>query len=347
MGNNLTININSGTIVKSILFVLLFALLYFLRDLVLVILTAVVIASSVEPMTKWFIRHRVPRLIAVISIYVITALVIAGLFFLLIPPLLDEVSGLLSSAPQYFDNIQIKNPAGGGVTSFSPKEIINEFRGSLNTTTGSALQIVTKIFGGAINFVLIIVLSFYLAVQEFGIANFLKIITPINQEKYIIDLWRRSQLKIGLWMQGQLLLGLIIGVLVYLGLTILGIKFAFLFAILAAVMELIPLFGPVIAAVPAIIVGFVDGGATLSLMITGFYIIIQQFENHLIYPLVVKKVVGVPPLLVILGLIIGAKLAGFLGIILSVPVAAAIMEYVHDVEKDKKRMTLETEKKNG
>lgn len=85
---------------------------------------------------------------------------------------------------------------------------------------------------------------------------------------------------------------------------------------------------------PAVLFGFSEG-ATLGLMVIGFYIIIQQFENHLIYPLVVRKVVGVPPLLVIISLIIGAELAGFLGILLSVPIAAALMEYADDVQKKK------------
>ncbi|MBU4480322.1 AI-2E family transporter [Patescibacteria group bacterium] len=342
MDKELTINITSGTIVKTILFVLLVVLLYFLKDLVLVILTAIVIASSVEPITKWFIQRKIPRLVAVILIYFSVAFLVAGLFFLLIPPLLDDASSLMATLPQYFEDIKLNTSLGTGIdTTFSLREFVSEFRDGITGATGSVLQTVSSIFGGAINFVLIIILSFYLAVQEFGIASFLRIITPVNKEKYIIDLWKRSQFKIGLWMQGQLLLALIIGVLVYLGLTILGIKYAFLFALLAAILELIPLFGPVIAAVPAIIVGFVDGGATLGFLVTGFYIIIQQFENHLIYPLVVKKVVGVPPLLVILALIIGAKLAGFLGILLSVPVAAALMEYVHDIEAEKKKLMQE------
>ena len=124
---------------------------------------------------------------------------------------------------------------------------------------------------------------------------------------------------------------------------ILGVKYALLLAILAAVTELIPLFGPILAAIPAILIGFLDGGTTLGLMVLGLYVIIQQFENHLIYPLVVKKVVGVPPLMVIIALLIGAQLAGFLGIIIAVPVAAALMEFVNDIEKDKKK-TMVTEK---
>lgn len=193
-------------------------------------------------------------------------------------------------------------------------------------------------FGGLFSFVLIIVFSFYFAVQERGIASFLRIITPPKHEKYAIDLWKRSQLKIGLWMQGQLLLALIIGVLVYLGMMILGVKYALLLALLAAVAELIPLFGPVLAAIPAVAIGFIDGGATLGFLVVGFYVIIQQFENHLIYPLVVKKVVGVPPLLVILALLVGGQLAGFLGIIIAVPLAATLMEFLNDLEKDKKKL---------
>jgi len=337
MDKNLSINITSGTIIKSILLVLLFVVLFLLKDLVLVLLMAVVIASSVEPATKWFTCHKVPRLLAVILIYLALAVVIAGLFLLIVPPVLDEASGLLATSPKYFDSINLWGPFSG-ISNFSIQELIGEFRNSITGATGSVLQTISVIFGGALNFVLIIVLSFYLAVQEYGIANFLKIITPIKQEKYIIGLWDRTRYKIGLWMQGQILLAFFIGVLVYLGLTILKIKYAFLLALLAAILELIPLFGPVIAAIPAIAIGFADGGATLGFLVVGFYIIIQQFENHLIYPLVVKKVIGVPPLLVIIALIVGAKLAGFFGIILSVPLATALMEYINDMEEDKKKL---------
>lgn len=345
MNNNTNINItiNSGTIVRTILFILLIWLLYFLRDLVLVILTAVVIASAIEPAVRWFVARKVPRILAAIFVYVAVTGVVAGSFFVLVPPLLDEASGLLTSSPQYFNSIEVWNPVSDISSSFSLKDIIAEFRNDITNATGSLFQTVSIVFGGVFNFILIIILSFYLAVQEYGISNFLKIITPVEHEEYVINLWERSQLKIGLWMQGQLLLALIIGVLVYLGLTVLGIKYAFLLALLAAIAELIPLFGPVIAAIPAIAIGFIGGGTTLALIVAGFYIIIQQFENHLIYPLVVKKVVGVPPLLVILAFIVGIELAGFLGIILSVPIAAAIMEYVHDIEKGKKKLLVKNE----
>ena len=133
-------------------------------------------------------------------------------------------------------------------------------------------------------------------------------------------------------MQGQLILAVLMGVLVFLGLSILQIPHALFLALIAAVFEIIPVFGPTLAAVPAVLIAFVEGGATLGLMTVGLYVIAQQFENHLIYPNVVTRIVGVPPLLVILALIVGGELAGFLGVILSVPIAAIIQELAKDIE---------------
>jgi predicted PurR-regulated permease PerM len=183
-----------------------------------------------------------------------------------------------------------------------------------------------------------VVMSFYLAVEEDGVGKFLKIITPLKHEKYVISLWKRSQKKIGLWMQGQLILAVIIGMLVYLGLMLLGVKNALLLAFLAASFEIIPLFGPILASIPAITISFVDGGFTSALIVAGFYIIVHQFENQLIYPLVVKKVVGVSPIVSILALVAGWQLAGFLGLILSVPIASVMIEFFEDLERNKIEM---------
>lgn len=333
---NILISISSGTIVRFILFMLLFWLMYFFTDLLLVILTAVVIASSVEPAIRFFEKYKIPRVVSVIGVYLMLAAVIVGVVFLFVPPILDEASSFLSTLPDQLNSLSLIG--NYSVSDFSLNEIITNFKSTITGTAEGFWAFVSGVFGGISSFFLIILLSIYFSFQEYGITNFLKIITPTKHEKYIIDLWKRSQRKIGLWMQGQLLLALIIGVLVYLGLTILGVKYALLLAILAAFAELVPVVGPVLAAIPAIAIAFTDGGTSLGFMVVAFYIIIQQFENHLMYPLVVNKVVGVPPLLVILGLIIGAKLFGFLGILLSVPVAAALMEFVKDVEKNKNKI---------
>jgi predicted PurR-regulated permease PerM len=127
----------------------------------------------------------------------------------------------------------------------------------------------------------------------------------------------------------------LVGVLVYLGLFLLGVPYALLLAVLAAVFELIPLFGPILAAIPAILIAFVDGGIILAVLVIGLYVVIQQFESQVVYPLLVRKMVGISPIVVIIALIAGFQLAGFLGILLSAPVAAVIVELFKDYERKK------------
>ena len=136
-------------------------------------------------------------------------------------------------------------------------------------------------------------------------------------------------------MQGQIVLAIIVAMLVFLGLTLLRVENALLLAVLAGLFEIIPLFGPILAAIPAVTLALITNGMSSALLVIGLYIIIQQFENQLIYPLVVRKIVGVPPLISILALIIGGKLAGFVGLVISVPLATMLMEYLSDIEKDK------------
>ncbi len=217
--------------------------------------------------------------------------------------------------------------------SLTIKDVISQFTGIAANSSDGLIRTLSTMFGGFVSLLLIFVVSFYLSVQEDGVSHFLRVITPFRYKKYVVDLWKRSQYKIGLWMQGQLLLIVMVAVLVFLGLTILGVRHALLLAVLAGVLEIVPVFGPLMFSIPGIVVAFSDGGVTLGLVVAGMYLIIQQFEAHLIYPLVVKKVTGVPALVVIIGLVVGAQLAGFLGILLSSPLATIIMELFNDFQK--------------
>ncbi len=328
--------ISFKTVVKTVLFLLLLVFLYLIQDLVLVVLTAVVMASAVEPATRWFARYRVPRVPAVLIVYVVAILLFMVLLPVLVFPVLGDLIEISKTLPEKLGSINFLNFSEllAPVASLNLDGISASVQGAVGGLSRGFFQTASLIFGGFFRFILIIVISFYLAVQKGGIEDFLRIITPRRSERYIIGLWHRSQAKIGLWMQGQLLLGLIVGVIVYLVLTILGIPYALMLALLAGLFEIIPYFGPILSAVPAVLLGF-SQSPTIGLMVIGFYIIIQQFENHLIYPLVVKKVVGVPPLVVILALIIGAKLAGFLGLILAAPISAVLIEILHDIEERK------------
>lgn len=338
--------ITTGSWVRGALVVLAVLALIQVSGILIAILTAVILASAIEPAAIWAKRRGIPRLPAVISLYVILFAIIAGLFYFIFLPLLGEVSSFIRTLTIY-SNAQMD----GGTLSVMFQEqgvfgelensfiSVNEITTYLNTLREFFSQGVFSTFslisGGLVSLVLIIVLSFYLAVQDDGVGKFLRAITPYKQERYVISLWKRSQHKIGLWMQGQLLSSSIIAVLVYLGLVSLGVEHALLLAVLAGAFELIPIFGPIMAAIPAMFVAYASDGTTMLLVVAGFYLIIQQFENNLIYPLVVRKVVGVPPAISIIALVVGSKLAGFLGIVIAVPVACIIMELLADFEADK------------
>jgi predicted PurR-regulated permease PerM len=274
----ISITITAGAIIKAIFLVMMLYFAFIIKDLLLVLLTSVVIASSVEPGTRWLMKRKLPRVISVLTIYVGVILIMATLMYFFIPPLVSDTSQFFNSLPQYIESLTISAGEFNSIPavqdllttlsgSFKDAGFLSSVGSGVSGATFGFLTTASTIFGGVLSFLLIIVLSFYLAVQEDGVANFLKIITPVQHEKYILDLWKRAQRKIGLWMQGQLILGVIIGVLTYLGLSILGIENALLLAVVAALFELIPVFGPILAAVPATAFGFIEGGATLGFLV--------------------------------------------------------------------------------
>jgi len=341
MDRDINVHINAGSIATVLLFLAGAALLWYLRDLVLVLLTAIVIASAIEPAVRMLTRRGLHRVFAVITMYVTVGAVFFGLLFLFVPPVLNDAASFLNRLPATLTELNISDvthgllPWGSVSDVVSPAELLHNISNTLADTTGGVFTTLSAFFGGLTSFILIIVFSFYLSVQETGVDDFLRVVTPTSHEAYVLNLWKRSQAKIGKWMQGQVMLGVIVGVLLYLGLTILGIPNALLLAVLAGVFELIPVFGQILAAIPALVVAYADGGVTAALLVAGLYVVVQQFEANLIYPIVVKKVVGVPPLLVILALIVGARLAGFLGVLLSAPIAAALQEFVADIDRRK------------
>ncbi|CAN5679635.1 AI-2E family transporter [soil metagenome] len=338
------ISITSGTFIRAIIIGAVAYALWTLRGIVLLVLTAVVIASAIEPGVAFLVRNRIPRVLSVLLMYLTVFGAFFGVVYFFLPPILADAQGILGVIPQYLDTI--KFPLNSLTTIDSGSAIANEaqsafhtvleFRGVFTGTSENVFGLVATIFGGIFSFGLVIVLSFYFAMQETGIDDFLRVITPAAQEEYVVGLWIRAKKKIGLWMQGQVLSSVIGGVLSYLGLLILGIPYAFLLAILTAAMMLIPVFGSVISAFPPIAFAYTAGGLPLALIVAGLYVIINQFESHIVHPLVVNKVVGIPPLLVILALIVGGELAGFLGILLAIPVAAALREFLNDFDKGKR-----------
>ncbi len=341
------LSISTGTIVRFFLVIIVIATLYYLKDVLLVVVSAVVIASALEPLVRRMGKFHIHRIIAAVLIYLVLAIIIGLVLIFFMPLLINDTVSFLSSLPRTISVDDIWSPirdfginigpsAGSSISNISVADLVNSLQSAVTGTTAGAFKTASFVFGGVLSFFLIVVLSFYLVVQEDGVENFLRIVTPTHHHEYIINLWGRARRKIGSWLQGQILLGILIGVLVYLVLMVVGIPHALVLAVLAGIFELIPIFGPIISSVPAILIAYTDLGTGTALLLIGLYVIIYQFESQLFYPLVVKKIVGISPIIVIIALVVGAKLAGVLGAIIAVPLSAALMEYVYDVEKRKK-----------
>ncbi len=346
--NSLNLNISFKTLFKIAVFLLGAYLVFVLRGLGLIILTGIVIASVVEPAVRWFVKRNLPRALSAILVYALIIGFLTLVFSFAVPPLLGEMVSAVNSIPKYVKTIDIFTPinknAYSGTKLFFPDipntisvgDIISNATDAISNFSGGMFDTVAGFFGGVISSILVLVISFYLSVREDGVGEFLSIVTPPEKERYVRGLWQRAETKIARWMQGQVMLGLVVFVFIYIGLALIGVKHPLLLALIAGIFELIPVVGMTLSAIPAFFLGVLDGGIGVGLFIVGLYLIVQQIEAHVFYPLVVKKLIGVPPLLVIISLVAGAELAGIVGAILAVPVSVALMEYIDDVERRKK-----------
>lgn len=350
------ISISTGTIVRAVLVVLGVMILWFLQDILLIIITSIIVASFMEALIPYFKKIKVGRVAAVVICYVVGLSIFAGLFYLFAPLLITEVYSFATVMSKYVPGVEFLDYFKSEQFS-GAKDIVANFNNNVSVSSllkvsqsfivnlsGGFFQTLSVAFGSIFNFVLIIVISFYLSLEEKGIENFLRIILPIKYESYAIDLWKRSRHKIALWMKGQMIIALIVAVLIFLLLTLAGMKYALLLALIAGFMQLVP-YGIIVALIPAASLAFLSNGISGVFIVAGSYIIVHIFENVLITPLIIQGIVGVSPLVVILSILVGYELAGFWGLIIAIPIAVVVLEFMNDVEKRKIMIRNETKGK--
>jgi predicted PurR-regulated permease PerM len=344
MKETIRVSISSWSIIKTILWIAIFAGLFYVRDFVIALLVAVVLASAAEMPVRGMMKWGMSRGIAVGILFAGLIALASAIILIFVPPLADDIARFIQTLPQILDSVRIFGRDMGFrdlslyVQDLSRTIDKGQILTVLKTTffgSGGVLATGVALIGSIVNLVLTFVLAFYLALEENGVQKFLRLIVPKSQEHYVEDLWMRSQKKIALWMQGQLLLSLLVSLLVYIPMLILGMPYAALLGVLGFLGELIPIVGLTFATIPALVIAWMHGGLSLFGIVAVIYFIISQLENHVLYPRVMNKMVGVPSVIVIIALVIGAKFAGIWGVILSVPLAAVFMELASDLDKRK------------
>lgn len=317
------IDISYKTIVFIAVFILGLWLIYLIKDLLLILFVAVILMSALSPVVRFLTKFRVPKSLSIAITYIIIIVSVSGLFAVVVPPLLEETRRLFVTLPPHLDQLL---------------EIVaidkSVLQSQLSDLSRNAFSITLSIFDNILTIIFLLVLTFYLMLERENLEDRSASLF-VGKEERVKRLIVQIEEKLGSWFRGQLFLSLVIGLLTYIGLLILGIPYALPLAVVAGVLEVIPVIGPIISAIPAILIALTIS-PILSLGVVAVYFIIQQLENNLIVPQVMQRAVGLNPLVVILAIALGSRLLGFMGALLAVPIAVVSHIIVNEIIAAKK-----------
>lgn len=333
-GKHTTVNISTVTILKVLLVVALVWFLIAIREIVLIFLIAVIVSSAIDPLADFLYRKKIPRALSVLLIYVVAIGIIALTGVLLAPAIgsqfklisqSDVVSDFTSKIGLFKQNL---NQFGIG------KTISDGFKNFGSNLSSTLFQTTKGVFTGVVSIITVFVMSFYLTAEENGMKNFIKHLTPYKHQAYVMRLTNQIQKKIGYWVLGQLILSAVLFGLVFLGLTLLKVKFALVLALIAGILEIIPYIGPFVAGIITLFFVFLQSPA-LALAALILYVVIQQLESHILVPIIMSKSVGLNPILIILGILIGGTLGGVVGALVAIPILSGVSVFVTDVLEER------------
>ncbi len=304
--------------------------LWLISDILILIFASVVFATALDPSVKALQRLKLPRIVAVVLIYVAFAAIIMGTILLVVPTLTAQIATISHNLPSYQEKLR-------GFFAQSPEmtrvyiKLSSQAAGLVENSLNNVGPVAASFFSGILGFLTFLVLTFYMLSggKKVVVAGFDFIPQP-HLKKRLVNLSLAISTKLGYWLRGQAILGLIIFIASFIGLTILGIDYALTLAIIAGIMELVPLVGAYLGAIPAVLVAFTVSPSK-GLVVAIFFLVIQQIEGHVIVPQVMKRALGLPPIFILMAVLIGGKLLGFIGVLLAAPVAAALLVVIEDI----------------
>lgn len=307
--------------VLGIIFLLWF--LFQIKAILFIFFISFILASALSPIVNLLVGYKVPRGLSVLLIYASFILLIALLIGSVIPPVIAQTKDLISSLPLLLGEA-VFDSYSQNITSFMSREFARVSSQALKVTAGVAT--------GIFSVFTVLVITFYLLLDRERFYQYLVGLFPLAQQKRLKKGILRVEAKLGSWVRGQILLAVVIGLATFVGLTVLGVGFSVPLAIIAGILECVPTIGPVIAALPAMVVASTVS-STQVLLVVGLYTLIQQLENNFLVPQVMKKAVGINPLVTIMALLVGGKMLGLVGAILAVPIVGVAMIIAQEILK--------------
>lgn len=336
-----SISISTRTIVKVIVTLLVLVFLWAVRDIVALVFTALILAAVMTPFAQWARKYKIPKGLSVIVFYLLFFGGMTLAFILVIPELIRQAGNIANTIGQSW---QVFSNGVDWLRQFSDAHGLSQnLQAGVSSLQDQAAAMVSRlfstlsgIFGGIIGLSIVLVLAFYMVVQEEEALRWFKNFLPDEHQQFVTKLLKVVQMKFGHWLLGQLALSLIVGVLYYIGLRLLGVEGALVLAILGAFTEFIPYLGPILGGIPAVLVA-TSQSPTLGLLTLLLYVIVQQAENQILVPKIMEKAVGISPVVSIVALLVGGELFGVPGAILAIPVATAASVGVMELWKYQKK----------
>jgi predicted PurR-regulated permease PerM len=326
---------STRVIIKIALVVLGAAFLWAVRDVLALFLLALVLASAMDPLADYLHKKKIPRGVSVVAVYLLVMGLAALAISSILPPISAQMQKLALNLPDALARLQSSYP--GLASLFGGQEGLSGLVRDVVSGGSEGNTVVSRTLGafsGFFSFFTVLVVSFYLVVAERkGIKELIRPLVPVSRREQVIHLIEVIQKKMGLWVLGQIILSLAIFVFTYIGLSILGVEYALVLALIAGLLEVVPYIGPIVSAVPAFLFALLQSPA-LALGVIVLYLLIQKTESYVLVPKIMEKTVGVSPLVVIFALLIGFKLGGIVGLLLAVPLASAIMVVIEEFSGD-------------
>lgn len=327
--SNQKIDVSVSTIIRLLLILAGAWFLYSIRDVLVLLFLVVIIVAGLSPtVDRW--ARTITRPGAVISVFLLFLMVMGGILSLVVPPFIEQLREFTNNLPLYAE--QLSNSSQQGFLSDATKLVVanlNDVVAQLSDISGTIFTKTIGVVNGLVAVVTILVLAFYLLLEEEGLKKMYKGIMPSSWYHNLTETTRKITGRLGAWLRAQIFLMVVVGFAVTVGLLIIGSPYALTLGIWAGLTEAIPIVGPWIGALPGVAVGLavspLQGFLTLLV-----YLIIQQLEGNILVPKIMSKAVGLNPVIVIIAILIGSKLYGLLGIVLAVPLAATISVIAED-----------------
>lgn len=329
--NERQINIKTTTLLKVMAILAVVWFMWLVRDILALLFVALFLAAVMHPAARWGAKHKIPKGLMVIVIYLVFFAVAIVSSALIVPPLVQQIQQVGGISQIIGSSLHVLSSIVETLRSFSEQhglvgnvtEGLASLVGQLSRAGGGLVETLTALFGGIIGLVIVLVMAFYMVVEDREAISLFHNFMPRSYQEISAAILSQVEEKMGYWLYGQIFLSVFMGILYYVGLLILGVPSPLALALFGAFTEFIPYLGPMLGGIPIIIVAL-SVSPVKALLVLGFMILMQQLENQILVPKVMQRAVGINPIVSIVAVLVGAKLFGIVGVLLAIPVATAL-----------------------